>query len=84
MTLPTIHSNGTSKGRLIEALCNASAALDSAYEALKETAPNGRDYYPDGPRALEAATAEHMARLRAVDSVKAEIDALTMAIDELP
>jgi hypothetical protein len=83
MQLPTIHHNGTSKERLIEALCEASAKLDDAYQALKQTAPNGRDYYPQGPEALQRATAEHLDRLRRVDAVKNEIDALTIAIDEI-
>ena len=82
MILPTIHLNGTSKERLIESLCNASNALNDAYSALKETAPNGRDYYPQGPQALKQATDEHMLRLRKLDAVKAEIDALTLAIDQ--
>lgn len=81
MTIPTVHLNGTAKDRLIETLCAASNALDAAYEALKEAAPNGRDYYPQGPGAMEAAQNEHMARLRAVDAVKGEIDRLMLAID---
>lgn len=83
MQLPTIHLNGTGKSALIEDLCNASAALDDAYQALKRTAPNGRDYYPQGPDALAQAEREHMARLRALDAIKAEVDALTIAIDEI-
>lgn len=83
MTLPTIHLNGTSAERLIEALCQASAALDSAYAALKETSPNGRDYYPQGPTALASAEREHFSRLARVDSVKDEIDRMTLAIAEI-
>ncbi len=83
MQLPTIHMNGTSKTALIDALCDASSALDAAYLALKQTAPNGRDYYPQGAGALEHAEAEHNGRLRRLDDVKAEVDRLTLAIDEL-
>ena len=82
MIVPTIHLNGTGKERLIEPLCDASHALTDAYEALKQTAPNGRDYYPQGPDALRQATEEHHARLRKLDAIKAEIDALTLAIDD--
>lgn len=81
MTLPTIHLNGTSKERLVDALCDASNALNEAYEALKQTAPNGRDYYPQGNDALAAATSEHMDRLRRLDAIKDEVDQLAMAID---
>lgn len=83
LAIPTIHLNGTSKERLIEALCAASAALDDAYKAMKQTAPNGRDYYPQGPDAIHTAEAQHMARLKKVDEVKDEIDALTLAIDAI-
>ena len=82
MIVPTVHMNGTSKARLIETLCAASNALDAAYDALKEAAPNGRDYYPQGPSAINTATDEHTARLRALDAIKGEIDRLTMAVDE--
>lgn len=82
MTIPCIHQNGTSKAFLIEKLCEASQALDLAYSALKQTAPNGRDYYPAGPAAMERATAEHTDRLKRLDAIKMEIDGLTIAIDE--
>jgi len=81
MTIPTIHLNGTSKDRLIEDLCNASNALNDAYAALKQTAPNGRDYYPQGDDALRKATQEHMSRLKRLDEIKGEINKLTIAID---
>lgn len=83
MTLPTIHLNGTPKDRLIEDLCEASQALDLAYEAMKRTGPNGRDYYPQGPGALESAIDEHSDRLRRLDAVKREVDELIEAIHGL-
>lgn len=76
---PTIHPNGTSKERLIGELCGASAALDAAFDALKQTGPNVRDYAPEE---IEAAEQQHLDRLRRLDSVKAEIDHLTRMIDE--
>lgn len=84
MTLPTIHTNGTSKERLIEALCEASQAIDLAYSALKQTAPNGRDYYMLPASELRSAEQEHFSRLNRLDEVKKEVDALTIAIDEIP
>jgi hypothetical protein len=83
MVIATIHMNGTSAERLIEDLCNASEALDNAYNAMKKAAPNGRDYYPQGAFAIEQATQEHLARLRMVDAVKNEIDRLTIEISDL-
>jgi hypothetical protein len=82
MQLPTIHLNGTSKDELIAVLCNASAAIDAAYAALKLAAPNGRDYYPQGPEAFDRARREHESRLAGLDKVKREVDELTIAIDE--
>lgn len=81
--IPTIHLNGTSRSRLSDLLDNASEALDCAYDALKRTAPNGRDYYLQGQDVLDKATAEHMSRLRRVDEVKQEIDLILLAIDAL-
>lgn len=84
MILPTIHRNGTSREELIEGLCAASQAIDLAYQALKQTAPNGRDFYPQGSSALGQAIKEHNDRLRGLDAVKDEVDALTRAIDAIP
>jgi hypothetical protein len=81
MTPPTIHLNGTSKQDLMDELEHANHALGKAYAALKCCAPNGRDYYVQGPEALAKATDEHMDRLRRVDGVRAEIGELLVAID---
>jgi hypothetical protein len=48
MIYPTIHPNGTTKERLLETIEGASLALKIAEEKLEQTAPNGRDYYPQG------------------------------------
>lgn len=82
MILPTIHHNGTSKDSLISDLCGVSAALELAYQAMKQASPNGRDYYPQGADAIGIATNEHMDRLRRLDALKTEIDTMTRAIDE--
>lgn len=83
MIVPAIHLNGTSKNALLDAYGEAVVALNMAYNVIKETAPNGRDYYPLGPNALTAATEEHMDRLRRVDAVRIEIEELMTKIDEL-
>lgn len=83
MQLPTIHANGTSKDLLMLALTEASDSLEAAYDKLKKTAPNGRDYYTQGANALDQATREHMSRLRRLDAVKNEIDAMTVEIDRM-
>jgi hypothetical protein len=54
----------------------AGHALDQAAIALGEMQPNGRDYYPQGPKAIYAAAAEHMERRRKVADVRDEIRAI--------
>lgn len=80
MQIPCIHLNGTSRESLLNDLEAASTALDAAYEAMKRTAPNGRDYYPLGPQAIDTAVSEHMSRLRRLDAIKHEIDDITRGI----
>lgn len=70
--VPIIHLNGTSKQMLLDDLENAYYALNKAYAAIKETGPNGRDYYPV-PGLMEKAVEQHMQRLKAVDAVKDSI-----------
>lgn len=84
MQLPTIHLNGTSRESLLEKLGEASETLELASLALKQTSPNGRDYYTQGATALNQAIQEHMHRLRRLDAVKEEIDDLIVAIGLIP
>lgn len=82
MTIPTIHLNGTSADSLISALSDAYDALNTAYDALRQCAPNGRDYYPQGPHAINVATAEHFGRLRRIQDTQAELVRLIEGIEE--
>lgn len=82
MIAPTIHLNGTSKDDIIEQYENASHALYMAQVALQQMAPNGRDYYIQGPDALRHAQAEHQARVDRINSVQAEIGALWAAVQD--
>ena len=72
-TPPIVHLNGTSKQDLLDARYRAIDALEAAGCTLAQAAPNGRDYYPDGPEAVERATAQHHERMKALKSI---IDAL--------
>lgn len=66
-TAPTLHLNGTSFDELSAQYGEATEAVQRALRALPS--PNGRDYYPAGPAAYDAARREHdvrCARLRAV------------------
>lgn len=77
---PLVHMNGTSRDGLTEPLEAAYGAIEAAYRALKLTAPNGRDYYPLSPGSIDRATNEHRDRLRKLDSLRMEIEALLGAI----
>lgn len=78
---PLIHLNGTSADRLIEDLEAAYTAVDAALDSLRKIGPNGRDYYPLGPDAMEAATTQHRARAMKIQNVKDELEAIINAIE---
>lgn len=75
MMFPTVHLNGTSREALLEAIEAAHSALLNAQHLLAQTAPNGRDYYVQGPDALYKAQDEHCARMRKLADVKEELEA---------
>lgn len=73
LTKPSIHLNGTSGESLREGYEKAIAAVDAAIEAVAQASPNARDYYPQGNTAFGAADDEHVARMRRLQEVKAEL-----------
>jgi hypothetical protein len=78
--IPTVHLNGTAQEDLVEQLCNAGNELSKAIDAMRLAAPNGRDYYPQGPDALAKAVAEHKHRMERVDAVRQEVNLLAEKI----
>jgi hypothetical protein len=82
MMKPTIHLNGTSRAALLEAYEIAARALVEATEALVDCAPNGRDYYPQGPDALGKAQDEHIVRITSLGVIRREIMELSYACRE--
>lgn len=80
MMIPTIHLNGTSRDVLAAALEEAGSRLHDARDALAKTAPNGRDYYPQGARAgrdaISWALDEHWARMHSLQAIIDQIAAL--------
>jgi len=78
--VPTIHINGTSRADLLAGIVNAMDALHAAEIALAGAYPNGRDYYPQGPGAITEATAQHVARQRAINRVRADLAEIAEAI----
>lgn len=82
MIVPTIHLNGTSGADLMSRTDEARLALSDAIKALQNAEPNGRDYYVQGPRVIDAAKDEHIARLEKLEAVQADLVALSEAIYE--
>lgn len=82
MTVPTIHLNGTTKEQLLEQIENAWAAVNAAIDALKQMAPHGRDYYPQGPDAITRARDQHLARMRKLQDVCDDLETLAQAIQD--
>lgn len=80
LVAPTVHLNGTGRDDLLDALETAHEALTAAHDALRKTAPNGRDYYVQKIGNLEKAIDEHTDRMRRIMHVEAEIAAIICAI----
>jgi hypothetical protein len=82
LTFPTIHLNGTSRKELVDGYVKAHSAVNAALAAVAATYPNGRDYYPQGDRAIQLAMDQHSARLEHLKQVLAELDELAFAADQ--
>jgi hypothetical protein len=82
MITPTIHHNGTSRERLLEGYLDAMEAVREALSHLNATAPNGRDYYPQGNTALQEAQKQHNARCEKLLNVCRELSELAAYVDE--
>lgn len=80
VAIPTIHLNGTSGPQLLDDHLAAVEALRDAWKALSAMAPNGRDYYPQGPAAISIAIDQHADRLSRLDQIKKEIEEIVLAI----
>jgi hypothetical protein len=81
LTTPTIHLNGTRKTELGDGYEAAYNALQLAYDAIKQTSPNGRDYYTQDPSAWGKADRQHFERLKRVHDVMKEFEALLEACE---
>ena len=80
MMFPTVHLNGTSGADLLSQTTDAMLALSTALDALKIMGPHGRDYYVQGPRAIDSAMDEHIARIEKLEAVQADLVAISEAI----
>lgn len=76
LIIPTIHLNGTSGRDLLDQHTDAMSAIADAIEKLPH--PNGRDYYPQGPRAIDEAIAQTRDWAQRLDGIRKEIEAVAM------
>ena len=83
MRTPTIHRNGTSPDELTRQIAEAGVALRHAMKALSDAAPHGRDYYPQGPDALQDAVREYNTRMERLESVYRDLTELHQAIADV-
>lgn len=79
---PLVHLNGTAGAALAAQLEAAARALHEALDALRAAAPNARDYYPLGADRFEVARCQYEARVRAVQAVRADLEALWVAVQD--
>lgn len=82
MMKPTIHLNGTNWEALLEQQASTMTAISNALQALRNSAPNARDYYPQGPEAFHTADLEHRARVSKLELVFTEIEAIAEHVME--
>ena len=80
MTTPTIHRNGTAAKDLLEGYAEACSKVREAIEAVARAGPNARDYYPQGLQAFMMAQEEHELRLRRLQDVRKELEALAESV----
>jgi len=73
IVLPIIHMNGSNRESLQMALDEVYGKLGDALDAMKEIAPNGRDYYPD-PGRLALAIDQHQSRLKVITHLRNELE----------
>lgn len=82
LLVPTVHLNGSSGEHLLEAVRAAFTAVDGAVAKLQDAAPNGRDYYPQGPTAINKAYEQHRDRLSRLLTVAAELVEIYNCIED--
>lgn len=78
---PTLHMNGTSADGLCEPITETKNKLEciyhdiqTAYDKMRGTAPNARDYYVQNPNGFEEARQEYYARQKMLDVAMAQIE----------
>jgi hypothetical protein len=78
---PIIHLNGDRRETLLDNLERAFRAVRAAMDALRQCAPNGRNYYPE-PGRLQRAERQHRERQEHLQAVYQSLEAEAIQIDD--
>lgn len=81
LIVPVVHLNGTGKQDLIDMRERVDETLRLALAALKQMAPNGRDYYPV-PGLMDRAVEQHFRRMRVLTDLQDELEEEIRQIDQ--
>ena len=82
LTLPTVHSNGTSRKELLDGYLAGMGQIQLCIAALGACAPNGRDYYVKDNDAIVSASREHNDRLRRLMAIRDELNTLAESVSK--
>jgi hypothetical protein len=88
MRKPSIHLNGTDAQSLFDGYKAAYEAVRDARTALRDCAPNGRDYYVQeatpgrGMDASVEAMEEHRVRMAALAAIESDLETLAIHVME--
>ena len=82
LRVPTIHLNGDTRETLMAQVYDAYSALGVAITAVERMGPNGRNYYVQGADATLAAQQAHVAMVRKLAEIQADIEAYGLAIQD--
>ena len=80
MPMPHIHTNGTSRARLIGQQINALHGLREARRWLEDCEPHGRDYPVKAD--WHAAREAHINKLKVIDTMISEIEQYVEKLDK--
>jgi len=80
LIIPTVHLNGSNGETLRDAAIEAATALSLALNALQETYPDARDYYPQSNTAYTSARTQHDERCKAVAKMRDDMASIAEQI----
>ena len=80
--VPTVHLNGTSADSLVNQRLEVVESLRDTLNAIGQAWPHGRDYYVQGPNALEEAQDLWQGRVEVLKTMVADITQEALAIQE--